>query len=278
MTIAIAKSYLDITPVHRYEGGILSVANVIPATGHDLMGAEYMTDACTEGGLWTEICYAIDLMLCEGGTPTPPVGGLKVFGEPSLVEGEPFAVYDGLACPAIGDIGDAATRARLRLGYSEGRQIDMYMQTMFDSLAPAPIVGTDLADIIGQFETIAALEYGGTAIIHMSRSHAVCAKSRNLIETAMDGSLVTVNGTRVGALAAMPDHVESLYLTGQITLLQGNVITRVVPEVIRPDGTCDPRRALAERILVPLVECTVITATAPCETAPAVPLDVEDEE
>jgi len=36
----------------------------------------------------------------------------------------------------------------------------------------------------------------------------------------------------------------------------------VAPAVTRPDGSCDPQRALAERMYVPLIECTVVKATA----------------
>jgi len=76
MSITAAKTYLGVEPVAPYQGGVLSVANVIDATGedHSLLGAEYLTDACADGGIWEEICYAVEQNLCEGlPQPTPPM-------------------------------------------------------------------------------------------------------------------------------------------------------------------------------------------------------------
>lgn len=270
MSIEIAKTYIEVPPPPPYEGGLFSVANIVPATGHALLGAEYMTDACTEGALWTEICYSVNRAFCDDVTiPTPPLDGYKTFGEPSLVEGSPIAVYDGVECRAIGGGSDAEgeAQAKRRLAYSEQRQVELYLPAIMTGPAVQVenIVSASVADAIMQFEAIAVLTYGGVATILMSRPYAVCAYSQRLIERAFDGSLQTVNGTRVAAIAANPGEEDNLFLTGQITLLQGPVIAHAVHEVVRPDGTCDPRRVLAERMYVPLIECMVVATTAPCE-------------
>jgi len=273
MSITIAKTYIEVAPPPPYEGGLFTVANVVPSTGHALLGAEYMSDACTDGGLWTEICYAANRIMCGVVVdPDPPEDGYKVFGEAELVEGAPFAVYDGVECRALGAGGDAAGQAQAerRLDFSERRSVELHMQTLLEQMAidnGTTLVSTSVADAIAQMEAMAVLVYGGVATILMSRSMAVCARSQDLIERAFDGSLQTINGTRVAAIAALDDDLEDIYLTGQITLLQGPVKSHVVNEVVRPDGTCDPRRVLAERMYVPLIECMVVATTAPCEPA-----------
>lgn len=50
------NKYVDVTPVLPTVGGVLSVATIQPTDGHALMGAEYQTDACVEGGQFLEMC------------------------------------------------------------------------------------------------------------------------------------------------------------------------------------------------------------------------------
>lgn len=52
----MVNEYVQVTPVLPAVGGVLSVATVVPTSGHALMGAEYLTDACAEGGEFDQMC------------------------------------------------------------------------------------------------------------------------------------------------------------------------------------------------------------------------------
>ena len=70
MSIAEARGFLDIPPVAPVVSGVLAVARVIEAGNHDLLGVEYMTDACAEGGEWADIC-AFDTTIANCVEPIP---------------------------------------------------------------------------------------------------------------------------------------------------------------------------------------------------------------
>ena len=193
----------------------------------------------------------------------------KLFESPELIESEDaFAVYAGVDCFVVGSSdSEAAQRARLRLSYVEGAQVDLHMQAVLTT------IGTDLAtdDVGGMIATadlIAALEYGGYPTILMSRDMLVHAFAGEYVTRAPDGGLETANGTRVAGIAWDPAiGPENFFLVGQITLIQGPIQDHIVPETVLPDGTCVGRRALAERIYVPLIDCLayagVATVTSP---------------
>ena len=73
-----ANEYLDIPAVAPRIGGVLSVANVIPATGHSLLGVEFQSDACAVGGTIDDFC-AIDpaIGLCVPPPPDPTITSLN---------------------------------------------------------------------------------------------------------------------------------------------------------------------------------------------------------
>lgn len=266
MSISAAKSYVEVpNPVVNQNGYLFNV-NVIPAGLHDLLGAEYVTNACAEGNIWTELCYNVDQQLCDPtGTPVAPVDGYKQFGKPELVEGEPFAVYDGTDCALI-PLEQAQKGAEDRLSFSEARQVDLYLSGWLAGNVDQDLGALDITSCIMVMEDVASVLYGSYGVISMHRSMAVCARKMDLIFDAPDGGLQTILGTKVIAVANdIPGGEQDVFLTGRITLIQGSVESHVVPEVVRPDGTCDPQRALAERLYVPLVECMVVHATATCE-------------
>jgi len=188
----------------------------------------------------------------------------KTFEQPDLVQGSPFAVYAGVDCPSVGmNDSEAIARARRRLAYIEGRWVDRRVQAMILAVGDSLTDGT-LLDMMMEAETIAAENYGGYATIMLTKPMTLCAWSQRLIERAGDGSLVTPNGTRIANVAGIPGSAFNIYLTGQITLLEGPVIDRITPEVTLPDGTCVGRRALAERVYVPLIECLMYSGIATC--------------
>jgi hypothetical protein len=272
MNISEARKYVEVPAAVPFQGGILSVAQILSAGDHDLLGAEYQTDACAEGGIWDLLCW-IDKGIadCAGSTVPAPPGGYKQFGQPDMVSGSPFAVYDGVDCDGPGSTGNEE-RARRRLGYSEGRQVDRKVTAILEAGKDADLTDVSLQEAIMAFEDLAAANYGGYPVIVMPRSMAVCAYAQRLVERGPNGGLITVNGTQVAATAPADDattpNEARVYLAGRITLIQGDVRTIEVPGVVRPDGKCDPRRALAERMYVPLIECTVVAATASCNPTP----------
>jgi hypothetical protein len=254
MNISEARTYVEVPPAVPFQGGILSVAQVLSAGEHDLLGAEYQTDACADGGIWDLLCWSdVNLAGCPGTPVPPPPGGFKKFGKPDMVQGSPFAVYDGVDCDGPGSTGNEE-RARRRLSYSEGRQVDTKITAILEADKDTDLGALSLEEAIMSFEDLAAVNYGGYATIVMPRSMAVCAYAQRLVERGPNGALMTVNGTQVANTAAADAqtiNTAKVYLAGRITL-------------IRPDGQCDPRRALAERMYVPLIECLVVAATATC--------------
>ena len=189
----------------------------------------------------------------------------KLFEQPDLIQGSPFTVYAGVDCPGVGmPDSEALARARRRLEYVEPRWIDYHVTAQI-AASPDKLTDGALDEMVMQAETIASQRYGGYATILMTKALAVCAFQHRLIERAGDGGLETVNGTRVGNVVENPDaSTTNFYLTGQITLVKGSVIDRVTPPITLPDGTCMGRRALAERVIVPLIECLMYSGTATC--------------
>jgi len=263
-----ARVYVEVTPPVPFRGGILGVANIIPAAEHGLMGAEYLTDACAEGSLWTDICYNVDQQLCDpASTPDPPADGYKVFDKPDLVQGDPFATHAGVDCD-LASMADNEERARRSLEYAEGREIDQHFWLLMESLKSTDIGLNDIVTTIMTLDDLSSQLYGGYGVIHLTRGMTVCARAEKAIQPAPDGGWITVNGTRIANLAnpGVAGGDSPAFLTGQITLIQGDVFSFAVPPVTRPDGSCDPQRALAERMYVPLIECMVVGGTATCDT------------
>lgn len=256
MSITEARKYLDtIEPVTPYVGGVLSVANVVPATDvHALLGAEYQTDACAVGGVWEEYCY-VD----NDPTANPPAEGVKDFEQPDLVQGSPFTAYAGVECD-LADMGEAAQRAEARLGYVESRQVDEYVWAEVTTGA-TDVTSTTLLDAVSKMELDVAQLYGGYATLLVPRDLVVCGFSQDLFVRGPQGQIMTHQGTLVANVAV---DAAKIAATGRITLVQGAVQVRSVSEAILPDGSVVPRRALAERMYVPLTECVQLSGDATC--------------
>lgn len=270
MSITIAKSYIEVPAPPVRVGGVLSVATIVPVElgNHAMLGAEYLTDACADGDVWENICSLIDLKFCEGGPVTPPVDGFKTFGQPDLVEGSPFAVYDGVEC-GLTSLEDAEARAISRLGFSENRQVDQKVAELLDAQKSASLGPLSALDAIMEMEQIIAESYGGYGTILMPYSLMVCAFAEDLIVRAVGGGAATINGTAVvGYATPRTPTADNVFAVGRIVVVQGPVLSYSVPPVTRPDGTCDPARALAERIYVPLFECIVVGASVTFPTTP----------
>jgi hypothetical protein len=188
----------------------------------------------------------------------------KLFEQPELIESQDaFAVYAGVDCNAIGmPDADTVARARRRLEYIEGVQVDLHMQAVLSTISD-PLTSGDVGTMIAEADLISRMEYGGYATILLSVDLAVHAAAGQYVFRAPDGGLETVNGTRVAGIAWDPAiSAENFFLTGQITMIQGPIQDHIVPETMLPDGTCVGRRALAERIYVPLIDCLAYAGIA----------------
>ena len=80
MSIAEARSAPTIPPVAPVVGGVTAVARVVTAATHDLLGVEYLTDACAEGAEWADMC-AFDATIGQC-VPPPPLSSGATAGAP----------------------------------------------------------------------------------------------------------------------------------------------------------------------------------------------------
>lgn len=190
----------------------------------------------------------------------------KVFaGGPDLIQGSPHTIYAGHDCPAVGmNDSEAIARARRKFDYARPALIDQHITDLI--VADGTSVPTDdLADVVMKFEELAAQEYGGYATILLTKPIAVCAYAQRLIDFSPDGGLMTINGTKVGNIHPVTNAGGSnAFLVGRIVLLEGPIQDRIASQVVLPDGTCHPRRALAEQVIVPLIECLMYHSVATC--------------
>lgn len=251
-----ARNYIDVPAVLPATGGVLDAARVIDASDpHDMLGAEYQTDACAEGYVWDEFCTV---------APT----GDKTFDDaPDLITGDPFAVYAGVECD-LQRLDEAAERARRRLAYTERHLVDEEVWALLDTLSTDLGTGPfPVHQAIGIGEAFASTVYGGQPTMVIPRTAVACACVNGGIRANLDGSLVTCQGSRVANVAGpTPFDADSvpMYVTGQITLLRGPVNTYSVPSMTDDAGVLHPPRALAERLYVPLIECLVAKIEVSC--------------
>lgn len=252
-----ARSYIDAPPVIPLGGGVLAASRVVETSGHELMGAQFISDACAElGPEWTEWC---------DNNPT----GRKLFdGSYNLVEGDPFLVYAGTDCVSE-TVAESKARATARLELLEGRDVDAKVRALMDVDAvdlggPFPI-----NQAIGVAEAYMATVYGGQPTILVPRLFVPCACGDGALRNNLDGTLTTCGGSLVAnvttpIVAPFVADSETIYVTGQITLLRGPITAISVPSQALTLGAFAPARALAERIYVPLFECVVAKVEASC--------------
>jgi hypothetical protein len=252
-----ARTWVDVPAPERKTGGVLDVVRVIDVTGHALLGAEYLTDACNTVNEWLSNCETVYPPGCAGG---PALTETKDFDNLDLVAGEPFALYNGVRCEGPGNQVDAlGVRARASLELKESRGVENYLTRLLDALSGTDILtATDVVDAVAQLEDWLDDNYGGQGLIHMSRGTAVHACSAQIIGPALDGRMSTCGGTPV--VLGVGDS-DTLFASGQITLLRGPVGVYSAMAMTLADGTCAPARTLAERSYVPLIECAAAKAT-----------------
>lgn len=267
-----ARNFVTVPAPDLMPGGVLAVARVIDSDDpHDLLGAEYETNACADGDEWLEFCTRSGFCTTDPTTGqvtwTPSPTGTKLFDDAGdIVVGDPFAVYAGVECSFI-QLDTIEEQARERLRYVERRIVDRHiaewMATHAVEVAAGPL---SITQAIGALEDYAGAVYGGVPTMLMSRSMTTCACHAQIIGSNLDSSLQTCQGTKVANLSGVgAGNLETVYVSGQITLIRGPVKVVSAPNMPRCDGETQPFRALAERIYVPLVECLVGKTTAACE-------------
>jgi hypothetical protein len=253
--MGVARNYVSVPAPDVAQGGVLRAARVIDSTDpHDMLGAEYVTDACAEINVWEEYCTL---------NPASP----KVFDDdPGLVVGDPFTLYAGVSCN-LQRLDEGLTRARNRLDFGERAGVDLAVTAAIAALPPVDLGGPfSIGEAIGLAENYAGLVYGGVPTILIPRPVVVCGCLNGAISTGLDGSLTTCQGSRVAnyVVSQPPPATLVLYVTGQITLLRSAVMALSTPQQPLGDGTYEPPRALAERTYVPLIECLAAQVEVTC--------------
>lgn len=276
MSLVGLRNRIEVNPPTTRLSGFLAGADVRDTDGHSLMGAEYETDTCIAGvgGEWVDDCLmthgGLDSTGPAAAAPAVPPGandptqlvGVKDFqGLSDVVAGDPFTTFAGIQCDLVTNTEEAyRTKVNQKFDYVESRQIDYHMARLITNN------GNDLGDcplsnMIMNADYTSLNEYGSYANIWMSAPLMVCAASQNLVFQQLDNTWRTVNGTRVHVIA-QHDNVstKNFFLTGYVTLLRGPKETHIGYQT--EDNV---RRALTERIYVPLIECMAYYATATCD-------------
>lgn len=266
LTGARARVNVPAPPVAT--GGFLAASHVIDVGegAHELMGAEYLTDACNVswgwGGNW---CVAPIAAQCDdpGVAPANPKSFLSAS---AVVEGDPFVVYAGSSCD-IDSLEGRLRSATAAFNYGERRSVDDAVTAWLGTVDTDMESGSaPIACVIGQMEQWLAQNYGGVGLLALPIVAAVPAVGDGVIYPDANGSgLITALGTPV--VAYVPPDTQALpvgFALGQLTLIRGPLRSISVPPMSRSDGTCEPARALAERVYVPLVECAVGSFTMSC--------------
>jgi len=261
LVLAGTRARIDVPPPPVATGGFLAAARVIdlPEGSHELMGAEYVTDACTGpnnswGGNW---CVSPIAAQCTDPGTAPANPKLFDVGN-EVVTGEPFVAYAGSACD-IDSLEGRLRSATAAFNFGERRSVDYAMAAWLDAAALDTEVTGSIMCVIGQMEEWLAVNYGGRGLLAIPLAAVIPAAAEGSIYPDPNGDgLITALATPVAAYVT--ENITTTFTAfamGQLTLLRGPLSTYTVPPMIRSDGTCEPARALAERVYVPLVECAV---------------------
>jgi hypothetical protein len=253
-----ARTLVELPAPTSLGGGVLSVANVIDTSGHELMGVEAQSDACSTVDEWSEWCTV---------TPT----GRKIFEDTyEYTVGDPFALYAGVSCD-LQRLDESEARAKARLAAGESRGIDLHIDLALSTNPNVVDLGGPfpLPQAIGAAEAFAATVYGGKPTLLIPRQYLPCGCVGNLLESSLDGTLMTCAGSRVAPLTTAVNvpvtfGTAPMYVTGSVTIYRGPVTSVSVPQQPFDNGTFAPMRALAERVYVPVFDCLVAKVEVSC--------------
>jgi hypothetical protein len=253
-----ARRYVEVPAPAPKVGGLYAVARVIDSSDpHELLGAEYQTDACTAAEHWSagNCGYGYPATPCN---PTPnPAATLKSFHQLTVVTGDPFTVYDGIDCNLLGGPTDHyESRVRDALALKEQKAVEKHLSGLLAALDATATNDTSIAGVIALAEGWLADNYEGQGLLHMSRTTAALAYAAQALVANLDGTLMTPQGTPVANGAGYQTVLTKgmVIASGQVTIIRGPVDVRTAPGQ-NVGALCEPPRALAERTFVPLIEC-----------------------
>lgn len=230
-------------------GGLLPVANVIPAGGAKRIGLR-------EG-----VVYQTALDGHSRRVPAP--GTDKQFDELGIITGEPFSIYRGLDLSQFQrDLGEVGIKEAF--GNGESFAVEQAVQELVlnpQAVDITPTAGTPVTRLqaTGLLEQYAAEQYVGLPIIHANRLGTA------LLDPEVDPDNWTLNtkqGTPVAngggyngagpAGAVAPAGSTWVYISGQVNIWQGELM------IAGGDALADNRHLmLAEATYVPTVESFV---------------------
>lgn len=246
---------------------------------------QYLTDDVFTVVIWGETvgAYGLILVTVTDGAATGPftdtsIDPVKLADDGiTTVTGTPVAVYHIFECRLIGfdNVESEATERAsesLDLGASRTLESDFQLSIATGATDITPSgTAVSLVNGLALLEQYAGANYGGRAVIHMSRANALRLISLMAVyvvgdhlETAL-GTLVIAGGGYGGlSLPSAPAAGAGwMYVTGAVNIWQGR--TFVSP--IALDNPYDNQfKALAERVYVPTYEC-IHAAVEVTETA-----------
>lgn len=248
---------IEAPPVVPARGGLLAVATVHPEwDDHFGFGVTYESYLCGTGNTVAAPCGVAVPGIVYDAPPKDTSGA-------TIASGYPFAIYAGVQCDLIG--GPYGQQAQAKLAGSEDYLVSkgFYEIAMLGNAFGAPVQTSnappdnatifELADIIGELEEYAALNYAGTPVLHMNRRVAALAIAARVLFPDLSGTLFTGQGTPVANAAGYPDDV--IFITGQVNLWRSATNTYDVPALLQNQAI-----SLAERLYVASTECLLAYA------------------
>ncbi|MFE3146571.1 cupin [Streptomyces sp. NPDC059218] len=253
---------------HGILGGCATVQDV--KDPHELMGVDWLALGCCPVLVWQDPC-----LVDESPGEESPGPQEKKFCRPQTEHAEPFTVYAGSECSALGwSYKEARTQAEASLELGEQAGIEngfMQFKLTRDAVDLTPPEGPlSIAQGVAVLEGCLAESYGGVGTLHVPAGAAALLGCCNLVEKDPEtGNLETLAGNCVvigagySALNEGPGGVPAepgtawLYITGPLIIRRGPVV--VVPDRPGPSVNIrnNDRQVIAERTVVVATTCTV---------------------
>jgi hypothetical protein len=256
----MARTYVEFPAPRPKVGGLYPVATVVDVDDlHILMGVQAESRLCTPAREWEHKCPIEFPGDCAHADD--PARQKKIADAFFLMTGDPFTVYDMIECR---DKADYSDEVRASLALKEQAAVERHVIHAIDHLSVAPDpdhIPKNIVEAVAFAEESVANDYAAQGLIHMSPVGATLAVAAQVVFPSIDGGLATALGTPVVAGAGYT-RIKSteVFATGQVVLYRGPVLVQNVPSM-QNGAVCEPPRSLAERTVVPLVECGIVKYT-----------------